>query len=90
MNFSGLFSIVLWIAVVRETATIDASKFISETDEDCKVTNELYWKMIQWYYGPLKFVDVYILTESVTTLSMNQLATLFLRQIAESKLNNFI
>lgn len=84
------FSIVLLVAVVSEATSINSNHFIIDTSEECKVTNELYWKMIQWFYGPLKFVDVNILTESSTTLSMNQLATMFLKEIADREFNHWL
>lgn len=82
--------VLLLVTLFRRSASIDSDKFISETDEDCKVTNELYWKIIQWFYGPLKFVDVHVLTETNITLSMNQLATFFLKEIADSKFSILI
>lgn len=88
MKIHITFSIVLLVAVVKETISINLNHFIIETSEECKVTNELYWKMIQWFYGPVKFVDVHILTESSKTLSMNQLATMFLKEIADRKFNH--
>lgn len=86
---SNLFSVLLLIVMVmvNKTITLNSNHFIIESNAVCTVTNELYWKMIRWYLGPLKFVDVHVLTDTSTTLSMNQLATLFLKEIADSKLN---
>ena len=87
MKILGKFSVFLLIVMVEETISLNSNHFVVESNAECKVTNELYWKMIRWFYGPLKFVDVHVLTDTSTTLSMNQLATLFLKEIADSKLN---
>lgn len=87
MKILGKFSVFLLIVMVEETISLNSNHFDMESNAVCKVTNELYWKMIKWFYGPLKFVDVHVLTETSTTLSLNQLATLFLKEIADSKLN---
>lgn len=80
---------LLLVCVIRETLSIDSNKFLSDSNNDCQMSNALYWRIIQWFYGPLKFVDVYILTKTTTDRSMNQLANYFLEQIGYSEFYNF-
>lgn len=65
--------------------SFDRENFISNSSGQCQVSNELYWKMIQWYYGQLKHVDVHVLIESSLTVSMNQLTSVFIKEISDSK-----
>lgn len=76
---------LLLVCVIRETLSINSNKFLSDSNNGCQMSNALYWRTIQWFYGPLKFVDVYILTKTTTTRSMNQLANYFLEQIEYSE-----
>lgn len=84
MKILGKFSLLFLTVIVEGATSLNSNHFIIESNA-CEVTNELYWKMIEWFYGPLKFVDVHVLTDTSATLSMNQLATLFLKEIADSK-----
>lgn len=74
-----------FLLVHRVKSTIDVKHFISNSSDQCRVSNELYWKMIQWYYGSLKYIDVDILIRSGLTASMNQLTSVFIKEISDSE-----
>lgn len=82
------FAISLLIHIHKVHASFDMEEFSSNSTGQCKVSNELYWKMIQWYYGQLKHVDVHILIESSLTVSMNQLSSVFIKEISGRKNQN--
>lgn len=58
--------------------TDDASK-------KCIVNNEMYWKVIHWFYGPLSFIDVNAIAEPNATQSISQLSSNFIKEISNSK-----
>lgn len=56
----------------------------ADTNKKCIVKNEMYWKVIQWFYGPLSFIDVNAIIQPNETQSINQLSSVFLREISNS------
>lgn len=60
----------------------------NNTMDQCTISNELYWKLISWFYGPLRFVDVYAISLPNEQEPIHQLSKTFLQAISESKCFN--
>lgn len=60
---------------------------LDDTNKKCIIENEMYWKVIQWFYGPLSFIDVNAITRPNETQLIYQLSSIFLREISNSSYN---
>lgn len=79
------FALCAWIFVVN-TISCEFVHFPSDdANNKCIVNNELYWKLIQWFYGPLSYIDVNAIAEPNATQSIMQLTGKFLREISNRK-----
>lgn len=88
-SFSILFVILcLSLCVVKGISAFHFNSSIVDATEKCIISNAMYWEIIQWFYGKLKFVDVNILTEPNALQSIEHLTevgNVFLREFYKSE-----
>lgn len=88
-SFSILFVILcLSLCVVEGISAFHFNSFVVDATEKCIISNAMYWEIIQWFYGKLKFVDVNILTEPNALQSIEHLTevgNVFLREFYKSE-----
>lgn len=62
----------------------------NKTAVQCIIHNDEYWKLIQWFYSQLTFVDVYAISLPNAPEPINELSSTFLRALTDSKMIVFL
>lgn len=86
-SFAFAVAILCPFILVVPTYSMDAfNKSSNGTMVQCIIHNEMYWKLIPWFYGKLTFVDVYAISLPNALEPVNQLSSIFLHAITDSKI----
>lgn len=86
---SFAFAVAMLCPIVFVFPTYSTNVFENESPNDtavqCIIRNEEYWKLIPWFYSRLTFVDVYAISLPNAPEPINQLSSVFLHALTESK-----
>lgn len=88
MYYSFAFAVTILcplISVVPTYSMDDFNKSSNSTMAQCIIHNEMYWKLIPWFYGKLTFVDIFAISLPHAPEPINQLSSIFLHAMTESK-----
>lgn len=73
------------VFVVASYSKFNFIEHLNNTMDQCVIRNELYWKLIPWFFSELAFVDVYAISLPNAPEPINHMSSVFLQAINESK-----
>lgn len=88
MYHSFAFAVTIFyqlLFIESSYSMFDFNNASNNTMNECIIRNELYWKVLPWFYGPLTYVDIFAISLPNAPQPIKHLSNMFLSAITDSK-----
>lgn len=64
LNLNLSFILICLLNSGAHADTVTPGNYIKSGSNECKIVNEQYWNLIQWFYGQLNIIHVNLIVKS--------------------------